>query len=51
MAALTTLSPNSERSRSSGSAMQDGAMPSRRMKGKGPAGQYKEQSALWESKK
>lgn len=42
--------PSSNRYRSSGSAMQDGALPSRGMKGKGPEGQYTEQSALWKAK-
>lgn len=31
--------------------MQDGALPSRRMKGKGPEGQHTEQSGLWKPKK
>lgn len=43
--------PSSKRYRSSGSAMQDGALPSRRMKGKRPEGQHTEQSALWKPKK
>lgn len=42
--------PSSNRYRSSGSAMQDGALPSKGMKGKGPEGQHTEQSALWKAK-